>query len=542
MASPQQPLPPQLAKAFGVKSAAKQDFESRVKSRIDTLAYLPTTAAVAMKFIELGKEAEASPADYVKVISSDVSLSTKLLALANSSWFGVRNRVTKIQVAVNLLGLGTVRTLAISYCLTGLHNELKLTAEESRIFWTGSLCKAVAAKQLAARIDPKAAEEAFAAGLFQDFALPIMYSVAREKFLSLIRDPTLDIQTRLQKERELFRFDHAELARNVALKLELPEMFVDAVAFHHNLPSLREFTASAAMAQAVYGAALFPHVLEVWNAKDAQELKSHLASQASPIDSTEFMESVQKEFDQLYRYFEQGAPPEVRLVEALSLACREAADSATRLVGTVHELLNAAAAAGQQVHSLLKEHDSLHEAAVRDALTGAMNRDAFTTAAAAALADAANSKTGAAIAFVDLDHFKSVNDTQGHGAGDAALRHVAACIQQHLKRGDLLGRFGGDEFVILFRECTDVAVAQAVSKILQSIAGPAVPAATGLGQAPSPHVTASLGVVYVPPHTPPQSLDALITAADALMYQAKRAGGNKAHASRLRSKVADRVA
>src|SRR5437016_3719345 len=156
-----------------VKGAAKPpDLESQVRARIDSLSYLPTTVAVAMKFIDLGKDPEASPADYVKVISSDSSLSAKLLALANSSWFGVRNRVTKIQVAVNLLGLGTVRTMAISYCLAGLHSELRLSREESRVFWAGSLCKAVAAKQFAARIDPKLGEEGFAAGLFQDFSLP----------------------------------------------------------------------------------------------------------------------------------------------------------------------------------------------------------------------------------------------------------------------------------------------------------------------------------------------------------------------------------
>jgi diguanylate cyclase (GGDEF)-like protein len=533
-------LPPQLAKAFGVKtSAGRQDFESEVRSRIDTLAYLPTTAAVAMKFIELGKDPEAAPADYVKVISSDVSLSTKLLALANSSWFGVRNRVTKIQVAVNLLGLGTVRTLAISYCLTGLHNELKLSAEESRLFWSASLCKAVASKQLAARIDPKAGEEAFAAGLFQDFALPIMYSVAREKFLALTQDPSVDWETRLKKERELFRLDHAELARTVALKLELPEMFVDAVAFHHNLPSLREFTASTAMAQATYGAALFPHVLEIWNTKDSQELKAHLESQSPPIESEQFMESVQKEFDQLYAYFEQGEPPEVRLADALSTACRDAADSATRLVGTVHEMMNAAASAGKEVHGVLQQHDTLQAAAERDSLTAALNREGFMARAKEALAQAAKYGTGFAVALLDVDHLKNVNDVHGLSAGDAALRHATTSIQQHLRTGDLLGRLRGDEFVLLMKDCTDVVAAQIVSKILQTIAGPA---RAQDGHGPVPKVTASLGLIYVPPQTPAQSLDALIASADGLMYQSKRAGGNKAQASRIRLKPTDRAA
>ena len=109
-----------------VTSADSSKMEQKVRERIAALAYLPTSTAVAMKFMELGKDPEADPSSYAKVISSDASLSTKILALANSSWFGVRNKVTKPQVAVNLLGLGTIRTLAISYCLTGLHNDLQL--------------------------------------------------------------------------------------------------------------------------------------------------------------------------------------------------------------------------------------------------------------------------------------------------------------------------------------------------------------------------------------------------------------------------------
>ena len=80
--------------------------ERAIRQRVESLSYLPTTAAVAMNVVDLGKDPDADPAEYSKVISSDSSLSTKLLALANSSWFGVRNKVTRPNVAVNLLGLG----------------------------------------------------------------------------------------------------------------------------------------------------------------------------------------------------------------------------------------------------------------------------------------------------------------------------------------------------------------------------------------------------------------------------------------------------
>src|SRR5688500_1631232 len=162
--------------------------EQQVRPRLDTLSYLPPTIAVAMQFIELGKDPEPDPAEYAKVIGSDPSLSAKVLALANSSWFGIRNRVTRPQMAINLLGLGTVRTLAITYCLTGLHHDLKLTADEARMFWSASLCKAVAAKHYANHFDSKLSAEAFACGLFQDFAIPVMFSAARDKQFPLLQN------------------------------------------------------------------------------------------------------------------------------------------------------------------------------------------------------------------------------------------------------------------------------------------------------------------------------------------------------------------
>jgi diguanylate cyclase (GGDEF)-like protein len=517
-------------------NVAVGDLESQVRARIDALSYLPTTAAVAMKFIDLGKDPEASPGDYVKVISSDSSLSTKLLALANSSWFGVRNRVTKVQVAVNLLGLGTVRTMAISYCLTGLHSELRLKPEESKIFWAASLCKAVAAKQLAARIDPKLGEEAFAAGLFQDFAIPIMFSVSREKVMAVLGAIDSDLATRIQEERAAFRMDHAEMARAVALKLELPEVFVDAVAYHHDRPGLNESLPSPTLADAVYGAGLFPHVLETWNKHDARELRSLLASLPKPVEPNEFLESVQKEFNQLYAYFEQGDPPETRLTEILEAASREAAETTARLVGTVQQLMNQAASAGKEMDKLLKQQDSLHEAAAVDKLTGALNREAFKSKANELLASADQDPSGYALAFVDIDRFKQVNDTLGHSAGDAALRRVAAAIKESIKPSDVAGRFGGDEFVVLLNNYSDTEVAQTINKITH-----AARSQSG-SETPGPEIQLSVGIIYVPHKAPVQNLDTLIAQADTFMYQSKRAGGNRASAGRVRVKPMEKVA
>jgi HD-like signal output (HDOD) protein len=304
----------------GTISAA--GLEQQIRAKIDSLSYLPTTVAVAMKFVELGKDPDAEPAEYAKVISSDSSLSAKLLALVNSSWFAVRNNVAGIPQAVNLLGLGTVRTLATSYCVAGLHNELGLAQDEARLFWEAALCKAVAAKQYVHAMNPKLADQSFVAGLFQDFALPVMYCAAKEELLPILQAPDSDWQTQLQKERTLFRLDHGEIGRILAQKMELPEAFVDAIAFHHNYANLSDFMEDDVIGDAVYVSSLFPHVLSTWSPADAEELRRFLSEhgQSKWTDPNEFLEAVQQEFDQLYRYFEEGNPSEVSLVELMNNA------------------------------------------------------------------------------------------------------------------------------------------------------------------------------------------------------------------------------
>jgi diguanylate cyclase (GGDEF)-like protein len=504
-------------------AASSIHLEQQLRAKVEALNYLPTTAAVALKFVEMGKDAEADPAEYTKVISSDSSLSSKLLSLSNSSWFGVRNKVTKIQVAVNLLGLGTVRTLAISYCVTGLHHQLRLSAQESRLFWAASLCKAVAAKQFAAYRDPRLAEEAFAAGLFQDFALPVMFSAGKDQVLAILQDATLDTKARLQKERAAFHLDHAEVGRSIAQKLELPDLFVDAIAFHHNAASLGELLGKPIIADATYAASLFPHLPDIWNRQDALELQALLGSQKAPIDANQFLDSVQQEFNQLYAYFEQGDPPEGKLADLLIRATAEAADTTTRLVNTVQTLMQQAASAGSQVHQLLKQHNQLEEAASRDALTNALNRQGFSQHANDLLAQATRYGMNFAVAYLDVDQFKKLNDSFGHATGDVALQAVVASAKHTMRQTDVIGRLGGDEFALLLSDCSEHDAVSIVQRLLDHVASQQVTQEEGQ----SAKVTLSAGLVWVKPSKQPLALDKLLSAADLLMYQAKRAGGNR---------------
>jgi len=109
-------------------------------------------------------------------------------------------------------------------------------------------------------------------------------------------------------------------------------------------------------------------------------------------------------------------------------------------------LANQAAATIQ----LIKDKEQQRQLAVRDGLTGLYNRRAFNELLAAAIANEDRRPGGSlGLVILDLDHFKKLNDTYGHPAGDAALRSLARLLNQHLRKGDQAARYGGEEFVVI---------------------------------------------------------------------------------------------
>lgn len=149
-----------------------------------------------------------------------------------------------------------------------------------------------------------------------------------------------------------------------------------------------------------------------------------------------------------------------------------------------------------------------------DALTQLPNRIMFSAFAEQQLKLAQRNTHGMAVIAIDLDHFKEVNDTQGHAAGDAVLIEAAGRIRQAVRNSDIAARVGGDEFLVLLSETDPKVALQTANRIVE-----------GLGRSypmtPFP-VTGSAGVALYPQDG--QTLDALIAAADRALYAAKSAG------------------
>jgi diguanylate cyclase (GGDEF)-like protein len=159
------------------------------------------------------------------------------------------------------------------------------------------------------------------------------------------------------------------------------------------------------------------------------------------------------------------------------------------------------------------EHRAFH-----DELTGLPNRYLFSDRLEQALAQAHHRRPCSfAVAFIDIDRFKIVNDAFGHGAGDELLRHIAACLTATLRAGDTAARLGGDEFVLLLVDVSDAAVVhREIDRINTALRQPV--SIDGHYLAPS----CSIGVSFFPQ----DGVDArsLLKRADAAMYAKKNAG------------------
>ncbi len=157
-----------------------------------------------------------------------------------------------------------------------------------------------------------------------------------------------------------------------------------------------------------------------------------------------------------------------------------------------------------------------------DPLTGVLNRRSLIERLEAACARAKARGLPIALLFIDLDHFKQINDTFGHQAGDACLRAIIDPIHSELRQSDVIGRYGGEEFVVILSSADAEAATPIAQRILERVADVRV---TGFGNPIS--VTCSIGVAAS--DTLGIWGEPLLAQADAAVYVAKRSGRNQVH-------------
>lgn len=221
------------------------------------------------------------------------------------------------------------------------------------------------------------------------------------------------------------------------------------------------------------------------------------------------------------KYIRSALEPLMRLKIPLARLARGETDVRVDSAGD-EEIVAISHAINRTMKAVKERDEALREMVDHDALTGLVNRVYFMREMAGTIEEARYSDASSALLFIDLDQFKYVNDTVGHGAGDRLLIQVAEALNRRMREHDVVARFGGDEFIVLARDVDQseaVGIAKGVLKVLQDM--------RFVEGEHSFNIYCSVGIAMV--DSDQYNIDELLSHADMACFQAKSRGRNRYH-------------
>ncbi len=196
---------------------------------IDALPTLPTVVARINKLVE---DPRSSAADINDVIAKDVALSTRILKLVNSSFYGFPRKIASITHAVVILGFNTVRTLTVSAFVLDAFGARNL-AFGYREFWIHSVATAVASGQIAKRMGALDSEQAFLCGLLHDVGKIVLHQFAEEEFARVLEYVREHDTLIYEAEMKVLDTNHAQVGAMLLDRWKLPVTMVEVIRHHH---------------------------------------------------------------------------------------------------------------------------------------------------------------------------------------------------------------------------------------------------------------------------------------------------------------------
>lgn len=195
---------------------------------------VPTLPVVAMRIVELISDKAAGIKDFARVIETDQALAGRLLRMSNSSFFGQRSQVTRVDRACILLGMDRLKALALGFHLTQAATTGEGAAARKRA-WTRSLFAACLACRLAEKFDPSVSGEAFVIALMCDGGVPLMPALVGDRYTQVI-DESADFQSQFRAEFTMLPFTHVDVVSAMCRMWNLPEILRKPISSHHTRP------------------------------------------------------------------------------------------------------------------------------------------------------------------------------------------------------------------------------------------------------------------------------------------------------------------
>jgi len=472
---------------------------------------LPTLPGIAIKLLQAVQKKEPNISEIGKILSNDVALTAKILKLVNSSFYSLSSRITTVDHAIKLLGLNTVKNLALSFSLiTGFQKKGVRTINYIQ-FWKDSLLGAIAAKLLANKIDPNSAEDAFFMGLLQDIGSLALACCMPEQYGVVLSEANNQVARYHQAENQHLGLNHMEVGEYLAKSWGLPETFYIPIGHHHDPQTLsdnnRDCTERTKM---LHLSSLYIDVFNTSDMNIQMGTIDHFCKEyslAGEFDPADLAKEIHHQAQDVFPIFDVQFKDDRDYADLLDTAKAEMAKLSAEMIA---ELLEKN-----------REIEFLREQTTIDSMTSIHNYKGFCECLSREMSRAKRYKKPLSVIFADIDHFKAVNDTFGHQAGDHALKAVAVSLRKGVRDTDYLARYGGEEFAIILPEANIESAFLVAERLRENIRSQHI-----AYKDKTISLTMSFGVACMHSN---QSLssDSLIKMADDALYKAKNQGRNR---------------
>lgn len=486
---------------------------------------IPSLPTIAIEALKLFQETDSSTDQICAVIRKDPAIVTKLLKAANSPKFGVSREITDLKRAVTIMGRQTTAPLILSFSLAQKSMENSDFLVHYRQFWLRSFMQASAAEVIASKLGSQDfRSECYTTNLLAGIGRLSMLKVESAAYLECLQRSSAEATPIVRLEQARFGFTHHKLSSILLQQVGLPERChhaIRALGESHAMivpESSRKLVQVTRLANAV--ASILCDRSQGIALIQLEEAIGELQL-PSPLSAEQLLDAVMMLVTESADLFDISPPRMPSAADLLQDAVEQLARIAA--MATDPQRLDQVPLELMEENGRLKRRvaDLLHVSKV-DSLTGLCNRACLLQELneRAALHRVRGLSLG--LAVVDIDHFKKINDTHGHLAGDEALKVVASILRDALRETDIVGRWGGEEFVAILKDSNAAGLAvvgerlrSRIERTVVEFEGKKIP------------VTASIGLVEGQVVGTEQEFGSqLFAAADAAMYRAKQSGRN----------------
>lgn len=491
---------------------------SELEAKLAACSTLPSPPIVATQLLALANEPEIEIQDIVQIISSDPALIGKVLRMANSPFYSHQRQIENISKAILVMGLNATIALALSFSLVKSVKEIKSKGLDYELFWRRAFLAGAASRTLEQVATLEDREELFIASILQDIGMLVLDQIFPGLYGEESLNQTFHSQI-LAHELDTLGTDHSEVGAWLLDKWELPERLALAIKCSEDVNEVSSEDPKAPFIRAVSFSSLIA---------DLYLNNFDEACLGKVVKQGEFWLGLgQEDFGSIFKHMELLIPEaevlfdiDIRSTlnsEWLMESARDALLHRSLKVFHKKEVLE------RTTMQLEFNNEQLTESGRRDSLTGLFNRAYLDQFLPETFQKTSEAGKPMSVLFIDLDKFKSINDTYGHDAGDRVLQTAAKALTSHLCSNDVGGRYGGEEFVVVLPETNQAGAEIVAERIVQSFRqGP-----FEVGLEKPLELTVSIGMATHSHEQSFESVSSLVKSADQAMYAAKSRGRNQ---------------